>query len=676
MKKYITLSLMMLGSACMFSQTVIGRTSYDVQTNNGSKHRLIVYDDATISASWTGSTDFSGALLFNDRGMFFNHRDFGGTWGAYPTTRVETTKTGFGEIITVEDHEVVLAHDGAVTSIQLYKNTALGGTSWSELSGSDDIIGFWPSAYCPEGTNDIYVVNANANPPTELRFSRSDDGGLTWSVLNTTLPYLTSAEGILGLSSGLLAAAETYQIAVYGTDVYVLFGMVNTDLVLLHSPSNGAVGTWTSTVIHNFPIDNYDGLTQTDTNGDFITDKIETTDGYHYMMVTDDGTVHVFSGYAKIYNDGIGSFWSYDYNDAMYMWHWSTGMDEAVKIDLTLDWDNTDGLNDPVAGIGALRTQYRYAGLTSMPGAVINEATGHMYLTYTMPIEYTDLFDDPANFSAQSFRDIFGVYSADGGSTWSTPVNLTNTAELHKENVYLSVNPKVVTDRIHVLWQRDMYPGTAITDGDLVDTNYVMYNAWIPADFGDVVVPPTCTAATGPVGLYADEITSTSATMHWDEVVGSSQYVLAFWNAAAIETVGRKRPTTNWFAASEGVLEPETTYGFRVKNVCYPDGEISPYSATAYFTTLPLKMGEFSKSVMIYPNPSNGNFNLQLNGYENNDADILIVNSVGQTMYQNHITINELVHAENIDISGMPSGIYHVLISNDEKSITKTIVIE
>ncbi|HRH54497.1 MAG TPA: sialidase family protein, partial [Chitinophagales bacterium] len=266
MKKRILLPLLLISSSVAFSQTIIGNTSYDVQTNNAAKHRISVYDDGSISAAWTGSTDYAVGTTNPDRGMFFNHYN-GATWGAFPATRVETTKTGFGEVITVLDHEVTLAHDGAALSIQLYANSSIGGTTWTELTGSDDVTGFWPAAVCPEGTNDIYMVNANANPPTELRFSRSDDGGLTWSVLNSTVPFLTAAEGIPGLGVGLVAAAETYQIAVSGTNVYILYGVPNSDLVLISSNANGAVGTWTSTVLHNFPIDNYNGLTQTDVDG-------------------------------------------------------------------------------------------------------------------------------------------------------------------------------------------------------------------------------------------------------------------------------------------------------------------------------------------------------------------------------------------------------------------------
>ena len=672
MKKLFLLLLLFAAVANLGAQTVIGVSSYDVQTNNGAKHRVKVYDDGSVSGLWTGSTDFSGATLFTDRGMFYNHKDAGMPWDPYPTTRVETLKTGFGEIIQVGSHEVVMAHDGASASIQLFANTTIGGTSWTELAGSDDILGFWPMAYCPSGTDDIYMVNANANPPTELRFSRSDDGGATWAVANYTLPFLTAAEGIPALNTGF-NAAETYQVVAHGSDVYVLFGMISSDLVLLHSSDYGNIGTWDHTVIHDFPIDNYTGTVQTDTNLDGITDTIATTDGYHNMIVTDDGTVHVFAGYYRIYSDALAGFWTVNWN-AMGIWHWQTGMPEAQLIDLTLDWDNADGLNNPYAGIGANRSAYRSAGMASMPGAAWDPTSGHIYLTYTMPIEYTDLFGDPLNFSAQSFRDIFGVYSADGGATWSSPINLTNTASSSKENVYTSVNDHVAGGKIHAVWQRDMYPGTAITDLDPVDTNYIMYNEWTPADFGDV--PPTCDATAGPGGLYADGITSDAAVMHWDDVPFASQYIVAFFQAADLGTVGKRRPTDNMYAIPAGKLLPETTYGFRVKTVCYETGEISPYSDIYYFTTLPLREGTLNTQVKIYPNPAHGNFNVVMNGMENTDATMVIINSQGAVVYQNNLHIADADHTESVSTDHLAAGLYNVIINNGAQTISTPVIIQ
>ncbi len=673
MKKRILLPLLLISSSVAFSQTIIGNTSYDVQSNNAAKHRISVYDDGSISAAWTGSTDYAVGTTNPDRGMFFNHYN-GATWGAFPATRVESTKTGFGEVITVLDHEVTLAHDGAALSIQLYANSSIGGTTWSELTGSDDITGFWPAAVCPEGTNDIYVVNANANPPTELRFSRSDDGGLTWSVLNTTVPFLTAAEGIPGLGVGLIAAAETYQIAVLGTNVYILYGVPNSDLVLISSNANGAVGTWTSTVLHNFPIDNYSGLTQTDVDGDFVTDIVETTDGNHNIIVDGDGNVHVYTGYVNIFNDGLGAFWSYDYSAPMGVWQWHTGMAEAELVDLTLDWDNTDGLGDPDAGIGAYRSHYRYPGIVSTPGACIDPATGRIYLAYTMAIEYTDLFGDPTNISAQSFRDIFGVYSDDMGATWSTPVNLTNTAETGKENFYVSVYPEFIGGKVHMVWQEDVYPGTTVTDLDPIGVNNIMYNGFTAADFGDA--PVVCNDITGPGGLYADGITSNSAVMHWDAVAEADQYIVAFWNVADMATVGKRRPNTNMYAIPEGKLAPETTYGFRVKTVCYDEGTISPYSDIAYFTTLPLREGETRESINVFPNPSNGVFTIELNGYENANVNTVIINAVGQVVYENTSTPAAYNFTLPVNLNDVPTGIYYVTSSCNGKIVTNTIMID
>lgn len=672
MLKPVYLTCMLMLPIAVFAQTAIGITSYDVQTNNGAKHRLHVNPDGTISAAWTGSMDYTGALTFADRGMFYNHYE-AAMWGAWPAARVEPVKTGFGELIRVDDHEVMLSHDG-VLGIQLFANTTIGGTAFTELAGSDDIPGFWPSAYCPDGTNDIYVINANANPPTELRFSRSDDGGATWSVLNSTLPFLTVADGFPGLNSGLYQGAETYQIAVYGSDVYVLVGMVNSDLLLLHSASNGAVGTWTSQVLVDNPLVAWNGLTQTDTNGDFITDVIETTDGYYNMFIDDAGSVHVFAGYVKVFNDGIGAFWSYNWQNAMKMWYWHTGMAGASLIDLTLDWDNTDGLGDPVAGIGAFRSHYRNPGLTSMPGACIDNATGKLYLLYTMPIEYTDDFGDPTNLSAQSRRDIFGVASEDGGMTWSAPVNMTNSAESGKENVFLTVYPRYELARIHTLWQEDLLPGTAITDFDPVDTNYIMYRSLIDADFGEIVA--VCNAATAPTGVGISDLTPTSATLNWDAVDLADHYVVSFWNAAAPGTIGRVRPTANMYMMEEGVLDPETTYGFQVRTVCYDAGEKSPYSDIFYFTTPPLRTGDLLQQIALYPNPTTGMLNLNLSGVAAGELDIHVINAVGAEVYTEHITVQDNSMVHTINLQGNASGLYHVMISSATETQVKSVIIE
>lgn len=473
MKKYVLLFTLGLSLSAIFGQaTLIGTTSYDVQTNDASKSRLNIYDDGTMSALWTGSQDFSGALTFADRGMFYNHFD-GTSWSALPTLRVEGERTGFGNVIRVGDHEVVVAHNGTA-QITLYANSAVGNTDWTQLGGSLQIRGYWPVACSPAGSDTIYVVNADSILPTSLHFSRSDDGGATWAILNDTVPFLTEADGFNPFS--FESAADQYEIAVHGADVYVLYGMTSSDVVLLHSDNFGEAGSWESTTIVDFPLPDY-YYTFIDIDGDGITDTIPANDATYDMVMEDDGTLDVMAGYYALHD-----YSTIDWNN-MYFWYWKTGMDSARRIDLTLDWNNDDGLNNPYAGIGYSHYLYRNAGNCSSPAMAWDPATGRIYCVYPMPIEYTDDYGDPTNLSAQSRRDLFGIFT-DDGKEWSLPVNLTNTAESGKENFYVFSNKRIVDDKIHAIWQVDAEPGTAITDGDLVDTNYIYYDAWGLGDLG------------------------------------------------------------------------------------------------------------------------------------------------------------------------------------------------
>ena len=461
--------LCMSGLLMLQAQTNIGTTTYDVQSNNAAKHRIRVYDGGDVTAIWTGSTDIAGA--FADRGMFYNHYD-AGAWGAMPVARVESVRTGFGELLFVEDHEVVVSHDAGANRMQLFANDAVGGMTWTELGGSDAIRGIWPTAFCPAGTDDIYVVNADTQFVTGLNFSRSDDGGATWAVLNSALPFLTVADGMPAITNG----AENYQVVAYENHVYVLFGMINSDLILLHSDDYGNEGTWERIILIDFPFDNYTGTVQSDIDGDLLTDTIATTDGSHFMMVEDDGTVHVLSPYYRIYSDLGAFFYTVNWN-AMGLWHWSSGMPAANLIDLELDWINADCTGDAYTGIGASTFNYRSAANVTNPAAAYDPVTGRMFALYAMKIEYTDIYDDPTNLSAQSFHDIFGMFSDDGGATWSQPVNLTKTAESGEENFFIYAYDRVVGGKIHAVWQQDTEPGH-FNEGDPITTNNIKYNAW------------------------------------------------------------------------------------------------------------------------------------------------------------------------------------------------------
>lgn len=658
--KHIIFMLCIFSSCAIFAQsTIIGTTTYDLPTNGAAKNRLRVYEDGRVSAVWTGS--FSTNESFTDRGTFYNFYN-GTSWGPAPTGRIEPVRTGFPEILTVGSHEVIVTHDATLSKIRLYKNGSIGSNVFTELSGSLAINGIWAASYCPDGTNDIYIINPDSNTPTKINFSRSDNGGNSWAVLNSTIPFLDAAHGIEGLSS------DSYQIAVRGNDVYVLYGNSAGDLKLIHSFYKGNPGTWDETIILDFPINNFSGALGeiSDSNGDGIADTINTNDRSLKMLVSNDGTVHIWAGHYRLLDtDPEDEGWKY-FGISSGIYYWNSTMVEPNLLDVIIDWDNTDGLNDPYAGIGSQLGIYFLTALTSMCGAAIDESTGRLYLIYTMPVEYTDWFGDPTENGAESFRDLFGIYSDDNGATWSSPVNLTNTADIHQENVYPFLYEKVVGGKIYTIWIQDQEPGNSFFLYDPIYTNNIRFQTFTAEDFG---APVACDIISPPTGLFVDGITATSATLHWNAVPGADKYQVMINNIAVPADKFKKKPGTN--SVTVGMLTPGSTYSCKVKTIC-PGGGMSPYSPAVLFST-PLRYGELHK-FEIDPNPNYGVFNISMDGFDIVNTQFRIYNTLGELVFQNTTQLNNNI--ATINLQGSAPGIYFIKVSDGIRSETKKFIIQ
>lgn len=659
-------TLLLLAAFCtgsLFSQsTIIGTTTYDLQTNSCAKHRILAYADGKVSAMWTGSNALDN--VFADRGSYYNSYN-GTTWAAAPTARIESQRTGYGELIYCAGKEVSITHDGAL--LRLYANTGPGTTTWTPLAGSGVLSGMWPVATCPAGTNDIYMAYCDSPTPTSLKFSRSDNGGVSWAVSGQTLPFLNTTYGIGNIT------AECYQIAVYGSDVYILYGAPNTDLVLLHSPSKGNAGTWTRQVLKDFPIDNYTGAVgqTSDYNADGIADTITTSDSFHKMIITNTGKVHVFSGKYRLLDGSTAAGWSYFPTESGVL-YWNSDMATMGNIPYLIDTYSADGLSNPYLGLGADLSMYDGATMTSFAGASYDPSNGNIYLLFSVPVEYTDWFGDPTVAEAQSFRDIYGSFSTNGGVTWSAPVNITNTAISHKENVFASVYETVVNGKIHMIWQQDNEPGTSLDNHlpDPVTSNKIRYMAVDPATLGYVAA--TCDIVSPPIGLFSDGITGTSVTLHWNAVPLADKYQVQITKVTDPAVKIKKQPTVNFVTVTG--LTPLTSYSWKVKTIC-PGGTMSPFSTTAFFTTGP-RLGDEATSVLIFPNPNNGNFQLTIDGYAGNTAEIRVINATGESVYLNTVAINNNDYSLNVPLDNIAKGIYQVIVTCNGEHIVTNVMID
>ncbi|MFZ9943554.1 MAG: hypothetical protein ACO3O0_08095, partial [Bacteroidia bacterium] len=76
-------------------ETVIGQTTYDLQSNYGSVgNRVKRHNDGSISVVWTKG---DAPTTYTDRGTGYNYFN-GSTWGAAPSARVESFRTGWPNI--------------------------------------------------------------------------------------------------------------------------------------------------------------------------------------------------------------------------------------------------------------------------------------------------------------------------------------------------------------------------------------------------------------------------------------------------------------------------------------------------------------------------------------------------------------------------------------------------
>ena len=188
-----------------------------------------------------------------------------------------------------------------------------------------------------------------------------------------------------------------------------------------------------------------------------------------------------------------------------------------------------------------------------------------------------------------------------------------------------------------------------------------------------------------PTGLYADNITSTSARVHWSPVPNATSYRIRY----------RIHGTTAWSNASASAsatqktilnLVPGATYDWQLRARCAGSNDVSAFSNSTlqHFTLLNgAKMEDddnstTSKSISIFPNPANNNVTIELNnGCNCNDAaTITITNVLGQLIYTTSINLTAGGLKQEINLpESMIDGLYFVTVRSNEYVETKRLTV-
>ncbi len=456
-------------AASIFSQEIIlGNTVYDLQTNASMQSRLVIRPDGQRAAAWIMSLERTDT--YTDRGTGYNFFQ-DGNWQDIPEARLESQRVGWPSLTYLDDGRIqVVTHNADSELLTLTMN----------LDGSDKIESkvpsnvpqglFWPrSASSGQTLHVIGLTTPSGNfggapfngMEGHLLYARSPDAGLTWDVVDFSLP---------GLDTSLYSfiSADTYTISAQDDIVAITIFASWGDLTLFKSIDGG--DSWSKSTVFDFPLDGYtvdDGYSQDDLPVDASAPNplaILTCDGSGATTIDDNGVVHI--AFSDLYvmdtvlTDSLFSL--FPSTSGVRYWN---DRDQAVQFvgDL-VDLNDNDTLD-----IEDFRNPFpRYVNhtLTSMPTISVNNQGG-VIIVYSA---ISELFFN--ELDEEHYRHLIAVRSLDDGQNWGPPYDLINPTLLDPdvyefvEAVYPFAHNRF-GDTLHLIYQQDFFPGHTLDD----DTN-------------------------------------------------------------------------------------------------------------------------------------------------------------------------------------------------------------
>ncbi len=473
---------------------VVGKTTYDLQTNGSLQNRIMV-QGANIHTAWTLSTEtnVTATSAFADRGTGYAFFD-GSLWSTPPTARIEpSTRTGFGAMGINGTGNVVYASHSAAYNILLSEKTgAVWNTVQTTLTNTNTAV--WPDM--ATSGNWMYLITASQDSVTKSNgirygyfFSRSNDNGATWMDNMIPMPLIDS----VGHYSG---GGNSYSISARDSVVVIVFGDFGTDLTMLRSVDYGA--TWSKSLIYDFPINNYRPGDISDFDNDFITDTLFSLDGGINLALDVNGEAHVAFSMYVMFNDGTSGFYR---PFTSSMWYYNSIVDSFKVVDeiFSLHHRGCDGdtatftnpTNYTRTNPASQKAQYNTGSFMTQPQITVNDANNDVYITYTSIVDGDLTEIDPQHpywfgtfaFEGQPYRDVFVLASKNYGATFGFPVNISRTG--HYEEAFPSVPEVINGSDLHVLYQGDIEPGTILTNSDIYDgdfQNWMIYQKVSTAD--------------------------------------------------------------------------------------------------------------------------------------------------------------------------------------------------
>ncbi|MCL2041514.1 MAG: T9SS type A sorting domain-containing protein [Bacteroidales bacterium] len=496
------------------TDSFIGETTYDKNTNQGARNQIVVWEDGWISAVFMQSHTTGQA----DMGTGYAYYD-GNEWHA-SVARIEGEKTGFGTIARYGNNGVIVAAQTDDNKILLLTCENRMGNNWVIFDkiytgAGNPNRAIFPSVTTSGPNNDI-VHLVTVTDENVLYYSRTPDGGNTWDIdLRLDyfqLPYAKE----LGANSYYFMETTSFNDPVIPNRISLVIADRWSDGHVIYSDNNG--DTWNRKVFYNHPNVYASSLDFGSLDSDGILYPYYTSAAWDSK-----GDLHVafecgWSNDANQYLPGLGCilYWNEDMPaytinliEEIEQTNWiyrgeepmpSNYVGYIVPIDENTSLPYNGDLTDfpySFTDFGA-HGKYNRSTAATMPTITIDKNDDKIYFVFASMTDYT--LDATTN---EYYFRLYSRFSEDLGKTWSDIEALNKGSEYDgtecvfpwmSDKSYASENER----KIHVIYQRDSHTGSAVDGSHPIsvgDNNYQALTIKVRAS-QDAPAAPTLANAT------------------------------------------------------------------------------------------------------------------------------------------------------------------------------------
>jgi hypothetical protein len=162
----------------------------------------------------------------------------------------------------------------------------------------------------------------------------------------------------------------------------------------------------------------------------------------------------------------------------------------------------------------------------------------------------------------------------------------------------------------------------------------------------------------------------------WEGILGVQHYEV--WLAKTADFADPVSSTTDApFLQCAAPMDRNTTYFWKVRGLTLVD--TSAWSPVWSFTTegyIGINENLNAEALTVYPNPNSGQFVLQLESYTSDNYRVKVADITGRIVYDEQVSCVPGENKMNIVLPEVNQGIYNLIISKGEESISQKILVQ